>query len=82
MVVEASSFPMKSVNVRVRPNSEQVDLEVNGTRDHAACVKDVQSLQAELARHGVTLTMTDWGGGKPGGIAQQNDARVSVGGAQ
>jgi len=82
MVIEASSFPMKSVNVRVRPDSEVVNLEVNGVRDHAACVRDVQSLQAELARQGVALTMTDWGGGKPGGVTQRNDARVSAGGAQ
>jgi len=82
VVIEASSFPMKSVNVRVRPDSEEVNLEVNGARDHAACVRDVQSLQAELARQGVALSMTDWGGGRPGGVTQHQDARVSVGGAK
>jgi hypothetical protein len=82
MVIEATSFPMKAVNVRVRPDSEEVNLEVNGARDHAACVKDVQSLQAELGRQGVALKMTDWGGGKPGGVMQQQDARILVGGAK
>jgi hypothetical protein len=80
VVIEASSFPMKSVNVRVRPGSEEVNLEVNGARDHAACVRDVQSLQAELAQQGVELKMTDWGGGKPGGVMQRQDARISLGG--
>jgi len=79
-VIEASSFPMKAVNVRVRPDSENVNLEVNGARSHAACVKDVQSLQAELARQGVALTMTDWGKGDPGGVRQQQGARISMGG--
>jgi len=82
MVIEASSFPMKSVNVRVRPDNEEVNLEVNGTRDHAACVNDVQSLQAELARQGVALKMTEWGRGDPRGVMQQQGARISVGGAK
>jgi hypothetical protein len=82
MVIEASSFPMKSVNVRVRPDSEEVNLEVNGTRDHAACVRDVRSLQAELARQGVVLNMTDWGSGNPGGVMQQQAAQIAVGGAR
>jgi hypothetical protein len=80
MVIEASSFPMKAVNVRVRPDSDEVNLEVNGAHSHAACVKDVQLLQAELARQGVALTMTDWGKGDPGGVRQQQGARISMGG--
>jgi hypothetical protein len=80
MVIEASSFPMKAVNVRVRPDSEEVNLEVNGAHSHAPCVKDVQLLQAELARQGVTLTMTDWGKGGPGGVRQQQGVRTSIGG--
>jgi len=82
MVLEANGFPMKSVNVRVRPDSEEVNLEVTGRTDHKACVKDVQSLQAELARQGVMLKMTDWGAGTPGGVTQHSQARASVGGAR
>ena len=81
MVIEASSFPLRSVNVRVRPDSEEVNLEVNGTRDHTICVKDVQLLQAELARQGVEMKMTDWGRGNPGGVMQRQGASISVGGA-
>jgi len=82
VVLEASSFPMRSVNVRVRPDSEEVNLEVNGAKGHAGCVRDVQSLQAELARQGVELKMTDWGSGNPGGVMQQQAARIAVGGAR
>jgi len=82
MVIEASSFPMKAVNVRVRPDSEEVNLEVNGAKGHAGCVRDVQSLQAELARQGVELKMTDWGSGNPGSVMRHQDARISVGGAK
>ena len=82
VVIEASSFPMKSVNVRVRPDSEEVNLEVNGARDHTTCVIAVQSLQAELSRQGVELKMTDWGSGNPGGVMQQQAAQIAVGGAR
>jgi len=82
VVIEASSFPMKSVNVRVRPDSEEVNLEVNGARDHTTCVIAVQSLQAELSRQGVELKMTDWGSGNPGGVMQQQAAQITVGGAR
>ena len=82
VVLEASSFPLKSVNVRVRPDSEEVNLEVNGAKGHAGCVRDVQSLQAELARQGVELKMTDWGSGNPGGVMQQQAAQIAVGGAR
>jgi len=82
MVIEASSFPMKAVSVRVRPDSEEVNLEVNGAKGHAGCVRDVQSLQAELARQGVELKMTDWGSGNPGGVMQQQAAQIAVGGAR
>jgi len=61
VVLTAGSFPMKTVTVEVRSDTDQVGLEVNGTRDHTACVKDVQSLQTELGRQGIELTMTDWG---------------------
>jgi len=82
MVIEASSFPMKSVNVRVRPDSEEVNLKVNGAKGHPDCIRDVQSLQAELARQGVELKMTDWGSGNPGGVMQQQAAQIAVGGAR
>jgi hypothetical protein len=82
MVIEASSFPMKAVNIRVKPDSEEVNLEVNGAKGHAGCVRDVQSLQAELARQGVELKMTDWGSGNPGSVMRHQDARISVGGAK
>ena len=82
VVLEASSFPMKNVNVRVRPDSEEVNLEVNGAKGHAGCVRDIQSLQAELSRQGVELKMTDWGSGNPGGVMQQQAAKIVVGGAR
>lgn len=81
IVLEATSFPLRSLNVQVRPDTDEVKLEVNGKHDHTRCVKDVQSLQTELARHGVELNMTDWGGGKPGNIEQQLNSKLSIGGA-
>jgi hypothetical protein len=82
VILQASSFPMKSLNVEVRPDTKEVRLDVNGKHDHAGCVKDVQSLQAELARQGVQLTMTDWGTGKPGGVGRQLSQGLSIGGAR
>jgi hypothetical protein len=81
IILQASSFPMKSLNVEVRPDTEEVRLDVNGKHDHTQCVKDVQSLQAELARQGVQLTMTDWGRGKPGAVERKLANSISTGGA-
>jgi len=80
IILEATSFPLRSLNVQVSPDTDEVKLEVNGKHDHTCCVKDVQSLQAELARHGVELNMTDWGKGKPGIIEQQLSSKLSIGG--
>jgi hypothetical protein len=82
LILEASSFPMKSLNVEVRPDSPEVRLEVSGKHDHTRCVKDVQALQAELARQGMELRMTDWGRGKPAGTEAQLAPRLSIGGAR
>ncbi len=82
IIIEASSFPMKSLSVQVLAGTDHVKLDVNGKHDHAGCVKDVQSLQAELARQGIQLTMTDWGAGRPGGVQQQQAGRVTTGGAR
>jgi len=82
VILQASSFPMKSLSVEVRPDTREVRLDVNGKHDHTGCVKDVQSLQAELARQGVQLTMTDWGTGKPGSVGRQLVQGLSIGGAR
>jgi hypothetical protein len=79
-VLEASSFPMKSVNIRVCPESREIDLVVNGKQGHGDCIRDVQALQAELARQGMELRMTDWGRGNPGGITQRQTPSISIGG--
>jgi hypothetical protein len=82
VILQASSFPTKTLSVEVRPDSEEVKLEVGSKHDHVRCVKDVQTLQAELARQGVQLTMTDWGAGKPGTIETLSSQSISTGGAR
>jgi len=81
IILEGSSFPMKSLSLTMRPDSPEVRLDVDGEHDHSRCVNHVQSLQAELGRRGVQLTMTDWGKGKPG-LNTVTAGRLSVGGAK
>jgi hypothetical protein len=64
VVLRASAFPMKLVNVQMAPARDEMRLDVkdqHGTH----CVQDIRSLQAELARHGMELAITDWGKGSP-----------------
>ena len=80
VVLQASSFPLKTVSVEVRADTEEVRLDVGGGHDATACIKDVQALQVELAREGIELTMTDWGKGRPGSVQRQVDRGISIGG--
>jgi len=80
-VLQATGFPFKSVDVKMNPNTDGMKLNV--ADEHGGhCVKDVQSLQAELARQGLYVKMTDWGMGKPGSIEQQLANIISIGGAK
>ncbi len=66
LVLEASRFPTRAVRVELRPASEEVRLNVDGTHDSVQCVRDVTAMQHALAEHGLAVTMTDWGRGTPG----------------
>jgi len=67
VVLEASGFPTKQVNVQMSPDDGRMRLRVE---DEAGshCVQDVQSLQAELSRLDMELFITDWGKGNPHSI--------------
>ena len=77
VVLEASSFPMKSVRVRMTAESQEAELNVDGS---SKCVQDVKSLQAELANRGLELTVTDWGKGEPQQMYHQVAQTISAGG--
>lgn len=82
VVLQATSFPMKSVNVELKPGAEEVQFEVNGSTGHGGCAQDVQALQAELARRGMTVTVTDWGKGRPGLVGNRIAEKVHAGGSR
>lgn len=65
LVLEASSFPMRSVSIALQPGSDEVHLNVNGAHDSVQCVKDMTAIQEALAQQGIEFTMTDWGRGRP-----------------
>jgi len=78
-VLQATGFPFKSVDVKMDPNTDGMKLNV--ADEHGShCIKDVQSLQAELARQGLQLKMTDWGKGNPQRIHQQLNNTLKLGG--
>ena len=66
IVFQATSFPMGMVNVELNPGTDELKLNVVGQHSETHCITDVQALQAELARNGLQLAITDWGKGKPG----------------
>lgn len=77
VIFRASGFPFKSANVEINPNSDQMKLDVND--EHGThCVKDVQSLQTELARQGIKLRINDWGKGKPQAIQKNLQQRLFI----
>lgn len=78
-VLQASGFPFKSVSVKMNPDTDGMKLDV-ADKDGGHCVRDIQSLQAELARGGLHVKITDWGSGKPRGIEQRLANNLSVGG--
>jgi hypothetical protein len=80
MVLQATGFPFKSVNVKMNPDTDGMKLDV-ADKHGGHCVKDVQSLQAELVQDGLHLKVTDWGSGKPGSVEQRLANNLSVGGA-
>ena len=77
-ILQASGFPTKSVNVEMNPDNNEMKLNMG---DKRACIKDVKSLQAELANRGMNLTMTDWGTGKPQNIYEHLQQNLTMGGA-
>jgi len=79
VVLQASSFPFKSVNVQMSPETREMKLNVKDERG-AHCVDDIGSLQAELARQGMDLKMTDWGKGKPRSVHQHHEQNLRIGG--
>ena len=58
---------MKLVNVQMKPTHRKMALHVED-ENGGHCVQDIQSLQAELARNDMELSITDWGKGNPRGI--------------
>ncbi len=65
----------------MHPDTDGMQFNVTDERgDH--CVKDVQSLQAELAQQGLCVKMTDWGKGKPANVEQLLPTSLSIGGAR
>ncbi len=76
VVLRASGFPCRSVDVELRPGSEEMCLNV----DSEVCVKDVRSLQAELARQGMQLSVVDWGRGDSHGLCSDLQRNTVVGG--
>jgi len=78
-VLQATGFPFKSVDVEMNPGTEGMKLNVVDERG-SHCVKDVQSLQTELARQGLCLKITDWGKGNPRTIEQRLNSNLTVGG--
>jgi len=64
IVLQAAAFPVKSMTVKMAPAGNKMKLHVED--EHGVhCVEDIRSLQAELARHGMQLLVTDWGKGSP-----------------
>jgi len=63
------------------PGTDEMKLDVNDERG-THCVKDVQSLQAELARQGMELRIIDWGKGKPQSINQHLEQGLRLGGTR
>jgi hypothetical protein len=77
VVLEASGFPMKLVNVQMKPTHKEMKLHVED--EHGShCVQDIQSLQAELARHDMELSITDWGKGNPQGLCTSVEQNTVV----
>ena len=81
VVLQASGFPFRSVNVEMDPGTDEMKLDVNDERG-THCVKDVQSLQAELARQGMELRIIDWGKGRPQSINQHLEQGLRLGGTR
>jgi len=73
-VIEASSFPMRSLTATFRADSDEVGLNVNGEHDSTQCVSDIGSIQRALARHGLEFEMTDWGRANPQAQSFQNQS--------
>lgn len=81
VVLEATSFPMKAVRLELSSGKDEATLDVGDQSGGARCVRDVQSLQAELSRRGMVVTVTDWGRGRPGPVARHLAQNVNAGGA-
>ena len=73
-VLQASGFPLKSFLVEMNPNTNNMKLNVNGE-----CKDSVQVLQAELAKNGMVLTMTDWGNAKPQSVHEHLQQNLRLG---
>jgi hypothetical protein len=68
---------MKLVNVQMKPTHKEMKLHVED--EHGShCVQDIQSLQAELARHDMELSITDWGKGNPQGLCTSVEQNTVV----
>lgn len=81
IVIEASSFPMRSLTATFQPDSDEVGLNVNGDYDSTQCVSDIGSIQRMLARHGLEFAMTDWGRANPQARnAQSRSLQQTLGG--
>jgi len=77
VVLKAASFPMRSVEVQMSSKTNEVQVNVDGSPN---CVQDVKALQAQLARQGMQVQVTDWGKGGPQHAHQRLSAGLSTGG--
>lgn len=79
VILQASGFPTKVVNVQMKPANDEIRLNVEDEQGRH-CVQDIQSLQAELARHDIQLSITDWGKGNPHGVHTRLEQNTVIGG--
>lgn len=82
VVLLASAFPMKSAAVELRPDTDEVKLNVPDGQGGRRCIAEVQALQAALAQKGLELNMNDWGDGRPATAARLTAQTIAGGGVR